>query len=155
MRKLRDFLATSGHLQQQSTHTREKPDNNVRYEPTLQSRESHYNLGERKKTLNPKHTLVQDKSVHIGRQCIVCSECRKTFKYKSLFMCTRESTLEKDFMCVVNVGNRSGEPQSSVCIKEFILGQGSTSAANVRISLAKTLSSFIPGEVTVEKLLVL
>ena len=85
----------------------------------------------------------------------MCSECRKTFKYKSLFVCTRESTLEKDSLCVVNVENHSGEPQPSVCIKELILGQGSTSAANVGISLAKTSSSFIPGEVILGKLLVL
>ena len=58
-------------------------------------------------------------------------------------------------MCVVNVENHSGDPQPSICIKEFILGQGSTSAVNVEISLAKTLSSFIPGEVILEKLLVL
>lgn len=44
---------------------------------------------------------------------------------------TRESTLEKSFMCVVNVENPLGEAQPSVNIKEFILGQGSTSAANV------------------------
>lgn len=82
----------------------------------------------------------------------MCSECRKTFKYKSLFVCTRESTLEKDSLCVVNVENHSGEPQPSVCIKELILGQGSTSAANVGNPLAKNLLSFILRGVTLEKI---
>ena len=67
----------------------------------------------------------------------------------------RKVTVENGFISVVNVENHSGDPQPSICIKEFILGQGSTSAANVEISLAKTLSSFIPGEVILEKLLVL
>ena len=45
--------------------------------------------------------------------------------------CTRESTLEKSFMYVVNVENLLGKAQPSINIEEFILGQGSTSAANV------------------------
>lgn len=45
--------------------------------------------------------------------------------------CTRESTLEEFFMYLVNGENPLGEAQPSVNTKEFILGQGSTSAANV------------------------
>ena len=67
-------------------------------------------------------------------------------------LCTRECILEKGFMCVVSLANLLGEPQPSICIEEFILDQGSTSAANVENPLTKTLSLFIPGEDTLEKI---
>lgn len=63
---------------------------------------------------------------------------------------TKESTLVKGFMHVVSVANLLGKPQSSVNTKEFILGQGSTNAANVANCLTKNLSSFILGEVAQE-----
>ncbi|XP_036690908.1 zinc finger protein 211-like isoform X2 [Balaenoptera musculus] len=82
----KDFLATLGHLQPQTTHTREKPNEIAQREATLQSRGSHYSRGECKKTFSPKHTLVQDQGVYPGRHCFVCSECGKTFRYKSSFV---------------------------------------------------------------------
>ena len=54
-------------------------------------------------------------------------------------------------MCVVTVVNHLWEAQPSVNIEEFILDQGSTSAANVGNLLAKNLSSLILREVTLEK----
>ncbi|XP_057389739.1 zinc finger protein 211-like [Balaenoptera acutorostrata] len=82
----KDFLATLGHLQPQTTHTREKPNEIAQREATLQSRGSHYSWGECKKTFSPKHALVQDQGVYPGRHCFVCSECGKTFRYKSSFV---------------------------------------------------------------------
>ncbi|XP_032469199.1 zinc finger protein 154-like [Phocoena sinus] len=82
----KDFLATLGHLQQQTTHTREKPNKIAQHEATLQSRESHYSWGEFKKAFSPKHAFVQNQGVHPGRHCFVCSECGKTFRYKSSFV---------------------------------------------------------------------
>lgn len=46
-------------------------------------------------------------------------------------LCTRESTLEKGFTCVVNVENPLDKTQASVNIEVFILGQCSIIAANV------------------------
>lgn len=56
------------------------------------------------------------------------------------------------FMCVVTVENPLGEAQPLVNIEEFILGQGSTNAANVGNPLAKNLSSFILREITLKKI---
>ena len=67
-------------------------------------------------------------------------------------LCTRKPTLVTGFMSVVTVENLSEEAQPSFNIEEFILGQGSTSAANVGNPLAKNLSSFILREVTLEKI---
>ena len=67
-------------------------------------------------------------------------------------LCTRKPTLVTGFMSVVTVGNLSEEAQPSFNIEEFILGQGSTSAANVGNPLAKNLSSFILRGVTLEKI---
>lgn len=69
-----------------------------------------------------------------------------------LICCAPECILEKGFMCVVNVENLSGKPQPSICIEEFVLWQGSTSAANVGNPLTKTLSLFIPGGDTLEEI---
>ena len=53
---------------------------------------------------------------------------------------------------MVTVENLSEEAQPSFNIEEFILGQDSTSAANVGNPLAKNLSSFILRGVTLEKI---
>ncbi|XP_064436268.1 zinc finger protein 211-like isoform X6 [Mirounga angustirostris] len=74
----KDFLSGLGPLQQEATHTGEKPHTNTQCRATLQSRKSHYTWGEFKKAFGPKHTLVQD-------HCFVCNECGKTFRYKSSF----------------------------------------------------------------------
>ncbi|XP_022420582.1 zinc finger protein 211-like [Delphinapterus leucas] len=81
-----DFLATSGHLNQQAIHTGEKPNTVTHCMETLQSRKSHCTRGECKKGFSPKHTLVQAQSAYTERQCFMCSECGKTFKYKSSFV---------------------------------------------------------------------
>ena len=78
----KDFPTIMGHLQQQTTHTVEKPNTVTQCESTLQSR-SHHTPGECKKALSPKHTLVQNQGVHTGIPCFVCSECGKAFRYKS------------------------------------------------------------------------
>lgn len=65
---------------------------------------------------------------------------------------TRESTLVKGFMHMASMTNLLGKPQPSINIEEFILGQGSTSATNVANSLTKNMYLFIPGEVTLEKI---
>lgn len=44
---------------------------------------------------------------------------------------TRESTLEKIFICVVNMENALREVQPSVNIEKFRLEESSTSVANV------------------------
>ncbi|XP_057169898.1 zinc finger protein 256-like [Ursus arctos] len=75
----KDFLSGSGHLQAEVTHTGEKPNE------IFQCRKSHHPCGECKNIFCPKHTDTQDQGVHIGRQSVVCSECGKTFRYKSLF----------------------------------------------------------------------
>ena len=67
-------------------------------------------------------------------------------------LCTRKPTLVIGFMSVVTVENLSEEAQPSFNIEEFILGQGSTSAANVGNPLAKNSSSFILRGVTLEKI---
>ncbi|KAI4535065.1 hypothetical protein MG293_015925 [Ovis ammon polii] len=119
---------------------------------TLQSKKSHCTRGECKKAFGPKHTLVQDHSACPERQRFVCSKCGKKFKYKPSFIVHRKPTLVTGFMSVVTVGNLSEEAQPSFNIEEFILGQGSTSAANVGNPLAKNLSSFILRGVTLEKI---
>lgn len=54
-------------------------------------------------------------------------------------------------MGMVKVASLSARFQCSVGITKFFLGQSSTSAASVGNSLTKNLSSFISGEVTLEK----
>ncbi|XP_032469201.1 zinc finger protein 211-like [Phocoena sinus] len=96
----KDFLATLGHLQQQITHTREKPNKIAQREATLQSRESHYSWGEFKKAFSPKHALVQNQGVHPGRHCFVCSECGKTFRRTStLNLHRRIHTAARQYKC--------------------------------------------------------
>lgn len=56
------------------------------------------------------------------------------------------------FVCVVNVVRLLGKTQPSVNMEEFILGQVSTSATNVGNPSTKSLSSFIPREVLLEKI---
>ena len=80
-----DFLASSGPQQQQDTHKVKEPNKGTQWEAAIQSRKSHYTLGEGKKACNSQHVLV-DQAVHTGRQCFVCSECGKTFRYKSSFI---------------------------------------------------------------------
>ena len=85
----------------------------------------------------------------------VCSKCGGKFKYRSSFVVHQKVyTGDRLYECG-DCANLLEEVQPSFNIKKFILGQGSTSAANVGISLAKTSSSFIPGEVVLGKLLVL
>eukprot|EP00069_Balaena_mysticetus_P021345 bmy_13323T0 len=65
----KDFLVLSGHLQQQATHSREKPNKISECGVTYQRRKNHYTWGECKKAFNPQNTLDQDQGVHTGRQC--------------------------------------------------------------------------------------
>ncbi|XP_045845474.1 zinc finger protein 211-like isoform X2 [Meles meles] len=74
----KDLLSGSGHLGQEATCTGEKPHKIPQCRATLQSRKSHHTWGECKDAFGPKHALVQD-------HCFVCSECGKTFRYKSSF----------------------------------------------------------------------
>ena len=102
-------------------------------------------------SLQPKHTLVQDQSAYTERQCFVCSKCGGKLKYRSSFIVYQKvHTGDRLYECG-DCENLLEEVQPSFKIKEFILGQGSTSAASVGNPLAKNFSSFILRGVTLEK----
>ncbi|KAG8510190.1 LOW QUALITY PROTEIN: Zinc finger protein 211, partial [Galemys pyrenaicus] len=82
----RDSLIPSGHLRKKSTLTGEVPSRISLCRTAFQSRESHDTWGARTKGSRSRHTFVQDRGVHFGRQSFMCSECGKTFRYKSSFV---------------------------------------------------------------------
>ncbi|XP_054935223.1 zinc finger protein 256-like [Physeter macrocephalus] len=159
----KDFLATLGHLQPHTTHTREKPNRIVQREATLQSRESHYSWGECKKAFSPKHALVQDQSVLPGRHCFVCSECGKTFRIHTgerPFECSEcwKSFSHQSYLTQhwkVHSGKRPYE--CSECGKsytshpEFTLEIGLISAVNVGSLFSLVPTSIIIREFTQQK----
>ncbi|XP_011383415.2 zinc finger protein 418-like [Pteropus vampyrus] len=82
----KDFLTPAGPLQQQDSHTTERPNKISECEVTFQSIKSHNTWEECKRVFSPKHIFVQDPGFHIESQCFVCHECGKTFKNKSSFL---------------------------------------------------------------------
>lgn len=96
----KDFLVLSGHLQQQATHSREKPKKISECGVTCRRRKIHYTRGECKKAFNPQNTLDQDQGVHTGRQCFVCQDCGKAFRFKCLYVVHQKvHTIEGLYMC--------------------------------------------------------
>ena len=86
------------------------------------------------------------------KDSFVCSKCGRKFKYRSSFVVHQKvHTGDRRYECG-DCANLLEEVQSSFHIKKFILGQGSTSAANVGNPLAKNLSSFVLRGVTLEKI---
>ena len=82
----------------------------------------------------------------------VYSKCGRKFKYRSSFVVHQKVHIGDRLYECGDCANLLEEVQPSFNIKKSILGQGSTSAANVGNPLAKNLSSFILRGVTLEKI---
>ncbi|XP_076986678.1 zinc finger protein 552-like isoform X2 [Tamandua tetradactyla] len=94
------FLASSGPLQQQVSHTREKPNYGTNSGAAFHSGKNDYNCGEYKKAFNHKHTFVQHQRVHAGDKLYECSKCGKTCKRRSnLVQHQKIHTGERPFEC--------------------------------------------------------
>ena len=87
----KDFLILSGHLQQQATHSQEKPNKISECGVTYQRRKNHYTWGECKKAFNPQNTPDQDQGVHTGRQCFCVPGPWESIQVQILICCASES----------------------------------------------------------------
>ncbi|XP_028385214.1 zinc finger protein 211-like isoform X1 [Phyllostomus discolor] len=80
----KDFTITSGHLEQQDTHTMNRANKISQSGMTCQksgltSTKYYDNPGECKEAFGFDDTFVEDKNVITGGQCFVCCECGKSF----------------------------------------------------------------------------
>ena len=74
----KDFTITSGHLEQQDTHTMHRANTISQSGITSQSTKYHYSRRQCKKATGCEDTL-NDHSFLTGRQYLECFECEKSF----------------------------------------------------------------------------
>ncbi|XP_036152014.1 zinc finger protein 211-like isoform X1 [Myotis myotis] len=72
-------LTESRHLHLKAPQTRDSPNAISMPGMTFQRRKNYFSRKECKKDINCTYTFIQEKGVHAGSQCFVCSECGKAF----------------------------------------------------------------------------
>uniref|UniRef100_A0A671EAC1 Uncharacterized protein n=1 Tax=Rhinolophus ferrumequinum TaxID=59479 RepID=A0A671EAC1_RHIFE len=96
----KDFLATSGFLQVQTTNTEETSNTGTKYVAAFTRQKTHYNPQECTKALRYKHTLVHHQRVLNRERCYICSECGKSFGQSySLIRHWRVHSEERPYEC--------------------------------------------------------
>ncbi|XP_014392300.1 PREDICTED: zinc finger protein 211 isoform X3 [Myotis brandtii] len=67
-----DILTGSGHVHQETTQTRERPNDILKCGVTFQRRKDYYIRKECEEDIGYNDTFIQDKGVHAGSGCFVC-----------------------------------------------------------------------------------
>ncbi|KAK1329829.1 hypothetical protein QTO34_010012 [Cnephaeus nilssonii] len=93
-------LTGSGPFHLKATQTRDSPNAISSRGMTFQRRKNDYTRKECKEDVSCTHTFIQEKSVHAGSQCFVCSERGKYFtKFSSFHYQQRRHSGEKPYEC--------------------------------------------------------
>ncbi|XP_047566773.1 zinc finger protein 211-like [Lutra lutra] len=96
----KDFLATSGTLQQQATGSGEKSNNGTECGAAFHMGKTQHRWGDSTEAFSHKHTFVQHQRVRPRERCYMCSECGKSFSHNSsLIKHQRVHTGERPYEC--------------------------------------------------------
>ncbi|XP_045431925.1 zinc finger protein 211-like isoform X7 [Pipistrellus kuhlii] len=92
-------LTGSGHVHQETTQTKERPNDILKCGVTFQRRKDYYIRKEYEEDIGCNDTFIKDKGVHARSGCFVCCEYGKYFTKCSSFHYQRLHTGERSYEC--------------------------------------------------------
>ena len=126
-----DIYTGSRHLQQQATHTRERPIKISTSGVTIGKRKNYSTPNECKRVVACNNTFFENDGVHMQDSILCAIFVKNIIPEYLVFITIREVTLERDIMRAVNVRNLLSVAPAIIIIREFTLEKGLVHAVNM------------------------